>query len=418
MTNIHLPLCFSLLVIFSSCLENTVSTDLNNQGMIHDTLSVSSITGFHYQTPPELGNSTLLYLGTDSSGFKNPFAIFKVQNNSVTTPQTFSSLSDSTIEIDSAKFILTFNSDTVETGMIFDLYYFPNTIDSVFSESKSNYLNIDEIDLASEYVSSARLFQKLPDSSEVIYPTLSFNILQIIESFIDSSNISFNKTLMVKPKFDLSKTISFKSSESGFVFAPQLHIFTHDTVYIDSTSDSVSIDTFSHQFISTEDLSIIIPPTVDNDLGLLTLGRGLSYKGLIEIPDLDSLLLPLPDQSIITKAELLFHYPVDTSQSNFYLQVQAVSDSLHYEQLNGVLLDDPIDVITNILPVVNISNNGKVVLNIREYLQLIHFGYVSNYGLKLEVINTSNPFNLYSIYSHLSLIDSLNPELFIHYVSP
>ena len=418
MTNIHLPLCFSLLVIFSSCLENAVSTDLNNQGMIHDTLSVSSITGFHYQTPPELGNSTLLYLGTDSSGFKNPFAIFKVQNNSVTTPQTFSSLSDSTIKIDSAKFILTFNSDTVETGMIFDLYYFPNTIDSVFSESKSNYLNIDEIDLSSEYVSSARLFQKLPDSSEVIYPTLSFNILQIIESFIDSSNISFNKTLMVKPKFDLSKTISFKSSESGFVFAPQLHIFTHDTVYIDSTSDSVSIDTFSHQFISTEDLSIIIPPTVDSDLGLLTLGRGLSYKGLIEIPDLDSLLLPLPDQSIITKAELLFHYPIDTSQSNFYLQVQAVSDSLHYEQLNGVLLDDPIDVITNILPVVNISNNGKVVLNIREYLQLIHFGYVSNYGLKLEVINTSNPFNLYSIYSHLSLIDSLNPELFIHYVSP
>ena len=92
------------------------------------------ITGFHYQTPPELGNSTLLYLGTDSSGFENPFAIFKVQNNSINTSETFTSLSDSTIEIDSAKFILTFNSDTVETGMIFDLYYFPNTADSIFSE--------------------------------------------------------------------------------------------------------------------------------------------------------------------------------------------------------------------------------------------------------------------------------------------
>ena len=204
MTNIHLPLCFSLLVIFSSCLENTVSTDLNNQGMIHDTLSVSSITGFHYQTPPELGNSTLLYLGTDSSGFKNPFAIFKVQNNSVTTPQTFSSLSDSTIKIDSAKFILTFNSDTVETGMIFDLYYFPNTIDSVFSESKSNYLNIDEIDLTSEYVSSARLFQKLPDSSEVIYPTLSFNVLQVIESFIRMESGRFPISFVIfRSSFDI-----------------------------------------------------------------------------------------------------------------------------------------------------------------------------------------------------------------------
>ena len=107
-----------------------------------------------------------------------------------------------------------------------------------------------------------------------------------------------------------------------------------------------------------------------------------------------------------------------TTQSNFYLQVQPVSDTIHYEQLQGVLLEDPIDVISNILPVVNISNSGKVILNIREYLQLIHFGYVSNYGLKLEVINTSNPFNLYSLYSHSSLIDSLNPELLIHYVSP
>ena len=418
MKNIQLSVCFSLLIILSGCLENTVSTDLNNPGMIHDTLSVSSITGFHYQTPPKLGNSTLLYLGTDSSGFENPFAIFKVQNNSINTSETFISLSDSTIEIDSAKFILTFNSDTVETGMIFDLYYFPNTADSIFSESKSNYLNIDESDLASEYVSSARLFQKLPDSSEVIYPTLSFNVLHIIESFIDSSNISFNKTLMIKPKFDLSNTLSFKSSESGFSFAPQLHLFTHEIVYVDSISDSVAVDTFSHQFISTEDLSIIVPPTVANVPGLLTLGRGLSYKGLIEIPDLDSLLLPLPDQSIITKAELSFYYPIDTTQSNFYLQVQPVSDSLHYEQLNGILLDDPIEVIPSILPVVNISNNGKVVLNIREYLQLIHFGYVSNYGLKLEVVNTSNPFNLYSIYSHSSLIDTLNPKLFIHYVSP
>ena len=418
MKNIHLPVFFSLLIILSACLENTVSTDLNNPGMIHDTLSVSSITGFHYQTPPELGNSTLLYLGTDSSGFQNPFAIFKVQNNSINTSETFTSLSDSTIEIDSAKFILTFNSDTIETGMIFDLYYFPSSVDSIFSESKSNYLNINESDLASEYVSSARLFQKLPDSSEVIYPTLSFNVLHIIESFIDSSNISFNKTLMIKPKFDLSNALSFKSSESGFSFAPQLHLFTHDTAYVDSISDSVAVDTFSHQFISTEDLSIIVPPTVVNVPGLLTLGRGLSYKGLIEIPDLDSLLFPLPDQSIITKAELSFYYPIDTTQSNFYLQVQPVSDSLHYEQLNGILLDDPIEVIPNILPVVNISNNGKVVLNIREYLQLIHFGYVSNYGLKLEVINTSNPFNLYSIYSHSSLIDTLNPKLFIHYVSP
>ncbi len=357
MQNIHLSVCFSLLIIISGCLENTVTADLNDPGMMHDTLSISSIMGFNYQTPPELGNSTLLYLGTDSSGFQNPFALFKVQSNSINTSETFDSFLDSTVEIDSAKFILTFNSDTIETGMIFDLYYFPNSGDSIFNESNSNYLNLIESELSSEYVSSGRLFQRLPDSTDTIYPTLSFNVLNIIQTFIDSSNLNQNRTLMVKPKFDLSNTLSFKSSESGFAFAPQLHIFTHDTTYIDSTSDSVSVDTFSHEFISTDDLSIIIPPTVSSVPGQLTLGRGLSYKGLIEIPDLDSFLLPLPEQSIITKAELSFYYPINTTQSNFYLQVQPVSDTIHYEQLQGVLLEDPIDVISNILPVVNISNN-------------------------------------------------------------
>ena len=418
MKNIHFPVCFSLLISVYGCLENTVSADLNNPAMKHDTLSVSTITGFNYQTPPNLGNSTLIYFGTDSNGFQNPFAIFKVQSNSINSSETFDTLLDSTVNIDSANFILTLNNDTIETGMIFDLYHFPNSGDSIFNESNSNYLNLIENDLNPEYVTSSRLFQKPPDSSETIFPTLTFNVLNIIRSFMDSSNIDQNKTFMVKPKFDLSDVLSFKSSESGFAFAPQLHIFTHDTTFIDPTSDSVSVDTLSHEFISTDDLSIIIPPNVSIAPGLLTLGRGLAYKGLIEIPNLDSILYPLPEQSIITKAELSFYYPIDTTQSNFYLQVQPVSDTIHYEELQGVLFDDPIEVIPNILPVVNISNNGKVSLNIREYLQLIYFGYASNYGLKLEVVNTSSPFNLYSLYADTSLADSLNPELFVQYVSP
>ena len=418
MKNIHLTVCFSLLINSFGCLENTISTDLNNPSMRHDTLSVSSITAYNYQTPPNIGNSTLLYLGRDSSGFENPFAIFKVQSNSINSPETFDTMMDSTVNIDSAKFILTLNNDTIETGMIFDLYYFPNSGDSIFNETNSNYLNLNENDLNPVYISSSRLFQITPDSNETIFPTVSFNVLNIIHSFIDSSNIDQNKTLMVKSKFDLSDVLSFKSSESGFAFAPKLQIFTHDTTYLDSTSDSISVDTLMHEFISTDDLSIIIPPSVDTKPGLLTLGRGLAYKGLIEIPNLDSMLSPLPIQSIITKAELSFYYPFDSTESNFYLQVQPVLDTIQYGELQGVLLDDPIDVIPNILPVVNISDNGKVSLNIREYLQLIYFGYVSNYGLKLEVINTSSPFNLYSIFADTSVLDSLNPELFIQYVSP
>ena len=397
-------------------MEDTVTVDLMDDGMYHDTLYVRGITGFTYQTPPQLGNSTLLYFGTDSNGFQNPFALFRVSSNSITTPvETFASLNDSTIEIDSAKFILTFNEDSITTGMIFDLFYFQEGGDSIFSESESNYLNITENDLNSTYIGSSRLSQKEPDSlGTTSFPTLSFNVSEILDSFSDTSSENRNLTVMIKPKFELSGVFSFKSSESGFTYAPQIQVFTHDTAFVDSTGDSVVVDTISHTFISTDDLSIIIPPDViDENPNNISLGRGMTYKAIIQIPDLDS--ISIPQQAIITQAELSFFYVNDTSQSNFYLQIHPITDTVSIAELQGLLPDDPL-VTEPSLIAVNLSNNGRISLNIREYLQLHHFGYIQNQGLKMEVANTVSPFNTYSFY--ISNLDSLAPKLIIHYVAP
>jgi len=397
-------------------MEDTVTVDLMDDGMYHDTLYVRGITGFTYQTPPQLGNSTLLYFGTDSNGFQNPFALFRISSNSITTPvETFASLNDSTIEIDSAKFILTFNEDSITTGMIFDLFYFQEGGDSIFSESESNYLNITENDLNSTYIGSSRLSQKEPDSlGTTRFPTLSFNVSEILDSFSDTSSENRNLTVMIKPKFELAGVFSFKSSESGFTYAPQIQVFTHDTAFVDSTGDSVVVDTISHTFISTDDLSIIIPPDgIDENPNNISLGRGMTYKAIIQIPDLDS--ISIPQQAIITKAELSFFYVNDTSQSNFYLQIHPITDTLSIAELQGLLLDDPL-VTEPSLIAVNLSNNGRISLNIREYLQLHHFGYIQNQGLKMEVANTVSPFNTYSFY--ISNLDSLAPKLIIHYVAP
>ena len=397
-------------------MEDTVTVDLMDDGMYHDTLYVRGITGFTYQTPPQLGNSTLLYFGTDSNGFQNPFALFRVSSNSITTPvETFASLNDSTIEIDSAKFILTFNEDSITTGMIFDLFYFQEGGDSIFSESESNYLNITENDLNSTYIGSSRLSQKEPDSlGTTSFPTLSFNVSEILDSFSDTSSENRNLTVMIKPKFELAGVFSFKSSESGFTYAPQIQVFTHDTAFVDSTGDSVVVDTISHTFISTDDLSIIIPPNgIDENPNNISLGRGMTYKAIIQIPDLDS--ISIPQQAIITQAELSFFYVNDTSQSNFYLQIHPITDTVSIAELQGLLLDDPL-VTEPSLIAVNLSNNGRISLNIREYLQLHHFGYIQNQGLKMEVANTVSPFNTYSFY--ISNLDSLAPKLIIHYVTP
>lgn len=404
------------MLIFLSCMEDTVTVDLMDDGMYHDTLYVRGITGFTYQTPPQLGNSTLLYFGTDSNGFQNPFALFRVSSNSITTPvETFASLNDSTIEIDSAKFILTFNEDSITTGMIFDLFSFQEGGDSIFSESESNYLNIAEHDLNSTYIGSSRLSQKEPDSlGTTSFPTLSFNVSEILDSFSDTSSENRNLTVMIKPKFELAGVFSFKSSESGFTYAPQIQVFTHDTAFVDSTGDSVVVDTISHTFISTDDLSIIIPPDgIDENPNNISLGRGMTYKAIIQIPDLDS--ISIPQQAIITQAELSFFYVNDTSQSNFYLQIHPITDTVSIAELQGLLLDDPL-VTEPSLIAVNLSNNGRISLNIREYLQLHHFGYIQNQGLKMEVANTVSPFNTYSFY--ISNLDSLAPKLIIHYVAP
>ena len=397
-------------------MEDTVTVDLMDDGMYHDTLYVRGITGFTYQTPPQLGNSTLLYFGTDSNGFQNPFALIRVSSNSITTPvETFASLNDSTIEIDSAKFILTFNEDSITTGMIFDLFYFQDWGDSIFSESESNYLNITENDLNATYIGSSRLSQREPDSlGTTSFPTLSFNVSEILDSFSDTSSENRNLTVMIKPKFELDGVFSFKSSESGFIYAPQIQVFTHDTAFVDSIEDSVVVNTISHTFISTDDLSIIIPPDgIDENPNNISLGRGMTYKAIIQIPDLDS--ISIPQQAIITQAELSFFYVNDTSQSNFYLQIHPITDTVSIAELQGLLLDDPL-VIEPSLIAVNLSNNGRISLNIREYLQLHHFGYIQNQGLKMEVANTVSPFNTYSFY--ISNLDSLAPKLIIHYVAP
>ena len=218
---------------------------------------------------------------------------------------------------------------------------------------------------------------------------------------------------MVKPQSNLTEIVAFKSRESGFSFTPQIKVFSDDTAFVDSTGDSV-VTTISHTFISTDDLSLIIPPDIiyDNPNNVY-LGRGMAYKAVLKIPNLDSILLPR--QATITQAKLSFFYNNDTSQSNFYLQLEPIIDSVSTAELEGLLLDDPLTTEPSLIAV-NLSSSGKISLDIREYIQLHHFGYIQNQGLKKEVANTVSPFNTYSFF--IENLDSLAPKLIIHYVAP
>ena len=60
MKKLQLFACFTTCtLIFLSCMEDAVTVDLMHDGMYNDTLYVRGITGFTYQTPPQLGKSNL-----------------------------------------------------------------------------------------------------------------------------------------------------------------------------------------------------------------------------------------------------------------------------------------------------------------------------------------------------------------------
>ena len=326
----------------TGCMEDPLHADLSQDGLELEIRELFDIEGVTYQVPPAIGNKTKLHLGNDED-YLYKALLFKTSFISYESSLwTLSSFLDSTITIDSAFFTVGISKDTLETPASFSMYYFPLIeLDSIFSETKSHYLNFtdSEIDMG-EFVSNA-----LEESVEVDTVTTIYRIRFPAENLFDSTfaDTSLNYTLMLKLNNPNEELFAFYSREYDYSndLTAKLEVYFRQFINPDSadTSQDISIDTLFKSFLTTQDLSIMVPPALtQEDTSYITIGRGKGLRSLIKLDFLDT--LQLPKQTTFDKVQLTLHIVPDTNISSFSIWAVALKDTFELSSFESLEEDD------------------------------------------------------------------------------
>lgn len=211
---------------------------------------------------------------------------------------------------------------------------------------------------------------------------------------------------------------SFYSREYDYTqtLTPKLEVFYREFTYPDSADTAqidTLIDTLFISFLTTQDLSIVVPPELtEQDTSYITIGRGKGLRSLIKMDFLDT--LQLPKQTSFDKAELTLHIVPDSNISSFSIWAAALKDTVDLSSFVS-LDEDDYSVHSSLYSSGSVLDN-KVVFNIKDFLQNQYFENVGNLGLKLYA-NINN--NLQTeVHFYSADHDSLYPKLFIQYVAP
>ncbi len=402
-------------LIVTSCMEEPLKVDLDNTNLNLESQELYDITGQTYQIPPIIGSKTKLYLG-EEDGFEYKAMLFSASYiSSESYYSTISSFLDTSITIDSAFFTIGMSKDTLVDPISFSMYYFPYQADSIFNESKTHYLNFTDSEIASGVLVSSTI----EESYAVDSTTTKFRLRFPAEDLFDSTfaDTSMNYTLMVRSDESLDELISFYSREYDYTqtLTPKLEVFYREFTYPDSgdTSTSIDIDTLVRTFYTTKDISIMVPPEIsEEDTSYITIGRGKGLRSVLKLNFLDSLMLPA--QTSYDLAQLIFYMVPDTNITSFSVWAAPLTDTLDLSGFSYMEEDDY--SIEGTMLSSGSLYDGKITINIKDFLQNQYFKNVENLGLKLYA-NINN--NLHrDIHLYSAEHDSLYPRLKIRYVSP
>ena len=397
--------CLIGLIIFFSCEEAAIPVKDDGIPMKLDTISFPVIKAMSYQVPPEMGRTDLLYFG-NNDGYNFSYNLIKLDSSSVTAGTPFSFYNDSLIIVDSLKFSLRFDSDSIENNPEFQLRYFPDGGDSVFNELESNYINFDR-SIASTFISTGQLESDTTDTNQT---KVFLNFLldsSIVNAFKDTNITDFNRSFLVELKNEESESFIFHSSDKVGADAPQLKVY-----YRQFISDSVVLDTTFRTYAAIEDLSIIIPPPISmDDSSYLSVGTAMGLKSIVLVDMGDWILDP---KAIISSAELIFNSALDDTLQNFTVISYPIINEGDFLQFS--LFDkDPYDEDFNFYTSTSIIDD-KLKINHRKIATEIGHQKYINYGFKLETSLSNDPFRTMLFYS----IDSPDyfPVMRVIYVLP
>ncbi len=397
--------CLIGLITFFSCEEAAIPVKDDGIPMKLDTISFPVIKAMSYQVPPEMGRTDLLYFG-NKDGYNFSYNLIKLDSSSVTAGTPFSFYNDSLIIVDSLKFSLRFDSDSIENNPEFQLRYFPDGGDSVFNELESNYINFDK-SIASTFISTGQLESDTTDTNQT---KVFLNFLldsSIVNAFKDTNITDFNRSFLVELKNEESESFVFHSSDKVGADGPQLKVY-----YRQFVSDSVVLDTTFRTYAAIEDLSIIIPPPIStDDSSYLSVGTAMGLKSIVLVDMVDWILDP---RAIISSAELIFNFALDDTLKNYTVISYPIINEGDFLQFSS-FDKDPYDEDFNYYTSTSIVKD-KLKINHRKIATEIGHQKYNNYGFKLEPSISNDPFRTMLFYS----IDSPDyfPVMRVIYVLP
>jgi len=397
--------CLIGLITFFSCEEAAIPVKDDGIPMKLDTISFPVIKAMSYQVPPEMGRTDLLYFG-NKDGYNFSYNLIKLDSSSVTAGTPFSFYNDSLIIVDSLKFSLRFDSDSIENNPEFQLSYFPDGGDSVFNELESNYINFDK-SIASTFISTGQLESDTTDTNQT---KVFLNFLldsSIVNAFKDTNITDFNRSFLVELKNEESESFVFHSSDKVGADGPQLKVY-----YRQFVSDSVVLDTTFRTYAAIEDLSIIIPPPIStDDSSYLSVGTAMGLKSIVLVDMVDWILDP---RAIISSAELIFNFALDDTLQNYTVISYPIINEGDFLQFSS-FDKDPYDEDFNYYTSTSIVED-KLKINHRKIATEIGHQKYNNYGFKLEPSISNDPFRTMLFYS----IDSPDyfPVMRVIYVLP
>jgi len=397
--------CLIGLIIFFSCEEAAIPVKDDGIPMKLDTISFPVIKAMSYQVPPEMGRTDLLYFG-NKDGYNFSYNLIKLDSSSVTAGTPFSFYNDSLIIVDSLKFSLRFDSDSIENNPEFQLRYFPDGGDSVFNELESNYINFDK-SIASTFISTGQLESDTTDTNQT---KVFLNFLldsSIVNAFRDTNITDFNRSFLVELKNEESESFIFHSSDKVGADGPQLKVY-----YRQFVSDSVVLDTTFRTYAAIEDLSIIIPPPIStDDSSYLSVGTAMGLKSIVLVDMVDWILDP---RAIISSAELIFNFALDDTLQQYTVISYPIINEGDFLQFSS-FDKDPYDEDFNYYTSTSIVED-KLKINHRKIATEIGHQKYNNYGFKLEPSISNDPFRTMLFYS----IDSPDyfPVMRVIYVLP
>ena len=397
--------CLIGLITFFSCEEAAIPVKDDGIPMKLDTISFPVIKAMSYQVPPEMGLTDLLYFGK-KDGYNFSYNLIKLDSSSVTAGTPFSFYNDSLIIVDSLKFSLRFDSDSIENNAEFQLRYFPDGGDSVFNELESNYINFDK-SIASTFISTGQFESDTTDTNQT---KVFLNFLldsSIVNAFKDTNITDFNRSFLVELKNEESESFIFHSTDKVGGDGPQLKVY-----YRQFVSDSVVLDTTYRTYGAIEDLSVIIPPPISSDdSSYLSVGMAMGLKSIVLVDMGDWTLDP---KAIVSSAELIFNSaPNDTLQNFTVISYPIINEG---DFLQFSLFDkDPYDEDLNYYTSTSIIDDKLKINHRKVTTEIGHQKYI-NYGFKLETSLYNDPFKTLLFYSLNS--SDLFPVMRVIYVLP